>query len=172
MSDTPHPRTGDPHNRAGQRVTSYVPNELYTSFKDAFPEANVSSLLQEAMRGLMSCEHDDLGCLKCGHPEPRRAIELQALGKFFRDAMWRIGELGRTGGTAEGAQRVLKDVGERFEIAGAKTYTLTRPTRAQREAAKVKDLPPPKKPAASKSQPSQRPRLEVIERDREAEAGA
>lgn len=120
-----------------------MPAELFEAFREVFPDANLSGLLQEAMRARLGCDHEEVACARCGESIDRRAVELDALGKFYREALWQIGDLSRKGGTAEGAQRVFKDVGERFQIPDASRLPLTRPTRRQRTANKVKDLPAP-----------------------------
>ncbi len=153
-TDSPREERGA---RRGHRTNVSVPAGLFEAFREAFPDANLSALLHEAMRARLGCDHQEVACARCGQSIDQRAVELEALGSFYREALWQMGDLVRKGGTAEGAQRIFKDVGERFQIPDAPRLPLTRPTRRQRVANKVKDLPPPTpKPAALPAAPALR----------------
>lgn len=124
------------------RVNVWLPQALFDVVRAQLPDVNVSQLLQEALRGALGCQHEQLACAQCAQPIDRWAMVDERMDGFFRDAMWRIGELVHTGkGTAEGAARILKERGQSWKIPAAQRYTLPRPSRAARHTGKVREMP-------------------------------
>lgn len=119
------------------RVNVYLPAELQQVLRDKLPDVNLSQLLQEAIRGVLGCEHHELVCGTCAQPVDRWALVDERLGRFYGDLMWALEALVRRCGTAEGAARVLRDVGQRWQIGKADTIPLPRPSRSEREAARL-----------------------------------
>jgi post-segregation antitoxin (ccd killing protein) len=116
------------------RVTLSVPDELLDLVRQSLPHLNISGALQEALRGRLSCSHKRLACAECAAPLEARELVDEALSRFYGDALWNLDELVRTGGTAEGSARVLKNVAERHGVTRAINTPLPRATRANREA--------------------------------------
>lgn len=115
------------------RVNLSVPDELLEALRRDRPGVNLSAVLQEALRGVFGCEHEVLACARCAAPIEAQALVDDALSRFYGDAIWSLDELVRRGGTAEGAARVLKRVGQRHGVSRARCTPLPRPTRANRE---------------------------------------
>jgi hypothetical protein len=57
----------------------------------------------------------------------------EAVGKFYRDVLWALGEHARTGGTAQGAAAVVRRVAREYGVREADSTPLPRLTRAERE---------------------------------------
>jgi hypothetical protein len=117
------------------RLNVWVPDELHATFRARLPEANVSRLLQEAMRGLLDCRHEQLACRRCAAPIDRRRLVDERLSEFYSDLLWSLEPLVNRVGTAEGAARIAKDVALRFQIPGAEDVPLPRPSKANRQRA-------------------------------------
>lgn len=125
------------------RINVWIPDELHRSIKIKLPGLNVSAVVQGALAAQLDCTHEHLACSSCSTPVNHRDLIDEHLGRFYADALWDIGNLARAGGTAEGAARVLKDRASRmpYRIQMASRLPLPRPTRAQRLANKVTELP-------------------------------
>ncbi len=123
------------------RVNVYLPDELAATLRAELPELNLSQLVQEAIRGVLGCSHVELACRACAEPIDRWALVDDHLGRFYGDLLWELTDLVGRCGTAEGAARVVKAVAQRFRIRQADQIPLPRPTRAERHAAKVRELP-------------------------------
>jgi hypothetical protein len=123
------------------RVNVWIPDELHTTVRSRLPEVNVSQLLQGALQAALACKHEHAVCAKCSTAiDVRERIDVE-LGRFYMDLMWELETLVARVGTAEGACRVAKTIGERYRITLAVKRPLPRPTRAERHAAKVVELP-------------------------------
>ena len=118
------------------RLNVSVPDELVTLVRDQLPGLNVSGVLQDALRTKLSCSHDDLDCARCGGRLNHWALVDQALGRFYGDILWEVGELVRrsAGATAEGALRVVKRVATDKGVTEAAHRPLPRPARSVRQA--------------------------------------
>ena len=57
----------------------------------------------------------------------------QAVGDFYRDVLWALGELAQAGGTAEGAAVVVRRVAREYGVQEAERVPLPRLTRAERD---------------------------------------
>jgi hypothetical protein len=124
------------------RVNLTLPDELDRLVRDRLPGVNLSAVLRDAIRPLLRCQHDELACTQCGNIETRRSISDRQLSLFFTDAMYELEPFAqRPGATAEGSARLLKDVAVRHQIPGAKVKPLPRPSRAARQAHKVREFP-------------------------------
>lgn len=123
------------------RVNVWLPQALFDLVRAQLPEVNVSQLLQEALRGALACQHEQLACAQCAQPIDRWAMVDERMNGFFSDAMWALIPLVDRGATAEGAARVLKDVAQRWRIPAANRVPLPRPSRAARRTAKVREMP-------------------------------
>lgn len=117
------------------RVNVYLPAELHEAL--AGLDVNVSQLLQEAIRGVLGCRHHELACRRCAEPVDRWALVDERLGRFYSDVIWALDDLVRQVGTAEGAARVVREVGRRWRITKAGQIPLPRPSRAERAAART-----------------------------------
>jgi len=115
------------------RVTLSLPDELADMVRTQLPDLNVSGVLQEALRARLCCRHDAIYCAHCAAPLERLALEGAAIGRFFKAAMWELGELVDRGGTVEGAARVLKRIAIGHAVSEAEHYPVPRPTRRRRE---------------------------------------
>lgn len=115
------------------QLSVWVPNELAEALKTRLPGVNVSKVLQDGLRSLLDCEHDQLVCADCAAPVNRRAITDDALSKFYSQVMWEIRDLVAAGGTCEGAGRIVKGVAEAHQVSAAKRVSLPRPPRGVRE---------------------------------------
>lgn len=123
------------------RVNVWIPDALHTSIRRELPELNLSAAVQAHLAGLLGCRHDSgLVCSRCATPVNASAIAGAALERFYSDALWELDPLVRRGATAEGAARVLKGVAERHRVPNA-SIPLPRPTRAERQASRVVELP-------------------------------
>jgi post-segregation antitoxin (ccd killing protein) len=118
------------------RLNVWVPDELDAALRAQLPGINVSKLLQEAIRGVLGCRHEQLACRRCALPIDRHALLDERLGEFYRDLLWSLEPLVNRIGTAEGAARIAKDVALRFQVPGAEDLPLPRPSKANRERAK------------------------------------
>jgi hypothetical protein len=115
--------------------------ELAAVVRAELPEVNFSKVLAEGLRDLVRCDHRQLACARCGHLEQRFELEDVAVGRFYLDLVDELRTLVTRGGTAEGAARVAKSIGERHRVTVATRVPLPRPTRAERHAYKVRDFP-------------------------------
>lgn len=122
------------------RVNVWLPEELHQLLKSSLPHVNVSQLLQDAIRGVLGCRHEQLACAACAEPVDRWAMLDEHLGRFYADLLAALEALVARCGTAEGAARVLRDVAVRWRVSGAEQTPLPRATRAEREAARARDL--------------------------------
>lgn len=124
------------------RLNVSVPDELVALVKEQLPGLNVSSVLQDGLRSKIACAHRELECVICGaHLDHFRLID-QALGRFYADIVWEVGELVRrsAGATAEGAVRVIKRVATDKGVTEADHKPLPRPGRKARQARAVREL--------------------------------
>lgn len=118
-----------------QRINVTLPDELAALVRDRLPGLNVSGVLQAALRELVECPHDRLGCVTCGATITREQLVDAALSAFYREVMWQLAEpVGRCA-TAEGAARVVASVAESWAVSATSSTPLPRPTRSQREFA-------------------------------------
>lgn len=123
------------------RINVWIPDELDATLRARLPMINRSAVVQEALVGLLECDHRELVCARCATAVERRQLRDDALGEFFYDAFYAVADLAQRVGTAEGAARVLREVGQRHQIPVASRVALPRPTRAERLAKKVTPLP-------------------------------
>jgi post-segregation antitoxin (ccd killing protein) len=114
------------------RVNVSLPDELLEWARRALPDLNFSEVLRRGLAAALACDHAELACSCCLAPVARRAIVDDALGLFYGDALDAIDRLVQTGGTCEGAARVLKDVAGRHQVAKAELLPLPRLSRGQR----------------------------------------
>lgn len=131
------------------RVNVWIPDELHEAVRDALPDLNLSAALQDALRSTLTCGHDQLVCGRCSAPVSRVDVVDSALTRFYADVQAIVAAAAREGRTAEGVARRVKDLGARYRLRIATEVPLAGLTRAEREAAKVKDLPTPTPPPAS-----------------------
>lgn len=122
------------------RVHLWLPEKLAAKAAEQVPDVNLSQLLQEAVRGILGCEHLDLSCESCAKPIDRWALRDEWLDRFYSEVLWALEPLVQRCGTAEGAARVLKDIALRHQIKAAEALPLPRPSRANRRRAAV--VPP------------------------------
>jgi hypothetical protein len=125
----------------GRRINIWVTPGLLEAAREVNPDLNVSALVQEALREVIGCSHEELACRKCSAPIVRADVVEKAVTSFYLDALDAIGELVRRGGTAEGAARKLREIAGRWRLKIATEAPLPRPTRAERHTAKVKEMP-------------------------------
>lgn len=114
------------------RLNVTVPDELWLAVKALSPDLNVSGVLQDGLRGLLSCEHRHTICAGCAAP-----VDVPVLMDAARlDLAWqlwlRLADHVIAGGTGEGAARVLRDELERQQVHGVGRWALPRPSRAAR----------------------------------------
>lgn len=114
------------------RITLSLPDELLVLVRKEMPRVNISALLRERLVVLLQCEHQELACVRCAAPLPRRDLEDDAMGRLYKDVMWELRVLVDRVGTAEGAARVFKDIAEGHGVTAAAAYPLPRPSRAAR----------------------------------------
>lgn len=120
------------------RVNVSIPDELVALVRDQLPGLNVSGVLQESLRAKLTCAHRELECKLCGAALDHWRLVDEALGRFYADVLWEVGDLVRrsAGATAEGAVRVVKRVATDKGITEASHQPLPRASRAaQRERA-------------------------------------
>ncbi|MFL6144524.1 MAG: hypothetical protein ACJ72N_22010 [Labedaea sp.] len=119
------------------RRNVFVPDELEALVRDQLPGLNVSALLQDALRARLACRHDELECARCGHRLDHAGLVDQAVGRFYADVVWEVGELVRrsAGATAEGAARVIKRVAADKGVSEVAHQPLPRPARPRRRPA-------------------------------------
>lgn len=117
------------------RVHCWLPDALAAEAAERIPEASFSQLLQEAVRGILGCEHVELACETCAQPIDRWALRDEWLDRFYTEMLWALEPLVQRCGTAEGAARVIKDIALRHQIKAAGVLPLPRPSRASRDAA-------------------------------------
>jgi hypothetical protein len=116
------------------RINVTVPDELMERV-GVLRGVVFSKVLQDGLRALLSCDHDQLECSRCGQLVTRAQVGADSVERFFRSAMWEIGDLVETEvGTAEGAARILKRVGIEHGVKVAEQIPLPRPSRAVRES--------------------------------------
>lgn len=114
------------------RLSVWIPDELADTIRERLPDLNVSKVLQDGLRSLLGCEHEQLVCAACAAPVERRAFIDDALSKFYSQVMSELRELVAAGGTCEGAGRVVKGVAEAHQVSAAKRVSLPRPPRGVR----------------------------------------
>ena len=102
------------------RMNVSVPDELVALVREQLPGLNVSGVLQEGLRARLGCNHAVLACTRCGGRLDHWHLVDAALGRFYADVLWEIGELVRRmpAATAEGACRVVKRVAADKNIMG------------------------------------------------------
>lgn len=115
------------------RVNVHLPDDLAALIRTQTPGLNVSAVLQDALRDLVSCTHEHLTCSACGATVERAELTDLALSAFYTDIMWELQEPVSRCETAEGAARVLKALATGRRISAARTVGVPRPTRSQRE---------------------------------------
>ncbi len=128
------------------RVTVYVPDELRARIREQLPGINLSKELQDALVGRLDCRHDELRCARCAARLDRLEAIDAALGRFYGELWEQLGALAHRAGTAEGAVKVLREVGNDFGITDASRLPLVRSTKRARQAAmdaKLAELLPP-----------------------------
>lgn len=123
------------------RINVWVPDDLHRTIRLRLPGLNVSAVVQGALAAQLNCTHDQLCCSSCSTPVNHQELIDVALGRFYSAAMYALDALVRSGGTVEGAARVLKEVAGRHRISEADRIPLPRATRAQRLAREVTPLP-------------------------------
>ena len=116
------------------RLNVYVPDELGERVREQLPDVNVSALLQQALRGLIECDHERLACADCGEVVDYSAAAGEALEMFWRELLYAWQPLVDRGGTAEGAARVGKEVAKALGVPGADRCPIPRPPRHARQA--------------------------------------
>jgi hypothetical protein len=126
----------------GRRRSVYVPGQLLDEVLDRIPDLNLSGVLQDALRELLGCEHEQLACRDCAAPLHRAAIVELTLTRFYGDMMEALGPLIRRGGTAQGAAAKVREVATEWRVRLAIDAPAPRPTRAERSATKVKPVDP------------------------------
>ena len=122
-----------------------MPGELLDAAREAVPGLNISGVLQEALRDLLECSHETLACARCAAQVSRRSVVDTMLTRFYGEMQAAVGALVRRGGTAEGAARALRQVAVDWRLRLAMDTPPPRPTRAERQAAHVKELPTPRR---------------------------
>lgn len=120
------------------RKSVYVPEELWSRVEEELSGVNVSALLQEALRAALECSHDELTCLGCATSLTRADVAHERTEALYRDLMGKLEDLVRSGGTATGAAKVLRDVGRAHQVEAADILPLPRPSRAEAAAAREK----------------------------------
>lgn len=122
------------------RITAYLPDQLNAQVRAHLPGLNVSRVLRDALVERLECHHERLECQRCAAVvSPLEAAD-ELLGRFYGDVWERVGELARRAGTAEGAVKALREVGEAYGVSAVARYPLVRSTRATREAALAEKL--------------------------------
>ena len=116
------------------RVNCHVPDDLAARVKDELPDLNVSAVLQQALQGLLECEHERYVCADCGEDVDAALVASEAMGLLWAELLWAWQPLVDRGGTAEGAARIGKEVAVRMGAARAETRALPRPPREKRRA--------------------------------------
>jgi len=136
------------------RVTVYLPDRLRDRVRAELPGIVLSRVLAEALTERLKCSHRELECRACGAQVRQLELADEILSRFYGDLWDGIGELARKAGTAEGAVKVLRDLGERFGISGVAKYPLVRPSRKARQAmldAKLAELHDGERPRRRRS---------------------
>lgn len=124
------------------RVNLSVPDDLLAAVRAAGQDLNLSGALQDALRARLDCRHAaGWRCVECCEPVDPSSFVDQAEGRLFGDLRARLEPLVRRGGTAEGAARVMSDVFRRHQVTAALGAVELAPSRAERRAAKVTELP-------------------------------
>lgn len=122
------------------RVSVYVPEELEEAVRAKLPGLNRSEVMQRALRALLGCEHSATVCADCGEEVSVAGAQEAAVDRFYRDLLSVLEAPVIRGATAEGAARCAKELASRWRLPSA-GWPLPRPTRAERRAARVKELP-------------------------------
>lgn len=117
------------------RVTVWVPDALDRARRAHLGHVRLSSLVQDAIRERLDCEHQQLACAVCDLPVDRSALLSGAVVGFYRDSLAALEPLVARVGTAEGAARVLKATARRWDLPGVEMIGLPRPSRSQLEEA-------------------------------------
>jgi len=133
--------------RGSTRVSVSLPPELLEQARALHPDLNVSGLLQDALRALVSCEHEDLVCARCGTSVRDAAVAERALSRFYVDAMTLVHDHALAEGTVIGLTRRLRDLARSYQLRIANELPMPGLTRAERGAAKIKEFPAPTTPA-------------------------
>jgi hypothetical protein len=116
-----------------KRVNVTIPTELLVEARSKLPDLNVSALVQHALRSALRCPHPALICAHCGLHVDLAIAARDRLDALYTDLMEALEDLLWSGGSIEGAARVVKNVGLRHGIPRAATRPLPRLTRARRE---------------------------------------
>jgi hypothetical protein len=114
------------------RVNVYVPDDLGQRVRDVLPDLNVSAVLQQALAGLLDCDHERVVCADCGVSVDGGADTLEALDRFWRELLHAWQPLVDRGGTAVGAAQVAKAVAVELGVPNAERRSLPRPPRSNR----------------------------------------
>ena len=138
------------------RVNVYLPDELAATIRASVPELNLSRALQDALRGLLSCRHDQLECSACAAKVDRGSFIDRALSAFYWDLVDELHRLVDQGGTAEGAGRIAKDVAQRHQVSAARNAPLPRPP-ASRRGARRRELARPQQRTFTEVDPDYQP---------------
>ncbi|HZT66117.1 MAG TPA: hypothetical protein VFA11_10050 [Acidimicrobiales bacterium] len=124
------------------RVNLTAPQELLERAKAR--GLNLSELFRSAVRealGPHECDHQRaVVCSDCGRELVGEQLAERAVTRLYLDVLDAIAELVHQGGTAEGAGRVVRDVGRRLQLRAALEAPIPRATRAERR--QREPLPP------------------------------
>lgn len=123
------------------RTNVYIPDELAATVKRELPDLNLSQVVRETLIGLLHCEHHELVCASCSARISRAEVVDGPLSSFWAALMDELELLALRGGTAEGAARVLRRVGQAHGATRSRR-PLPRPTRAERRSAQVREMFP------------------------------
>lgn len=115
------------------RRNVWLPDDLAAQVQEQLPDVNVSAVVQEALRALLDCEHEELTCADCGNAVDRSVVAGEAMWVFWRELLWAWEPLVDRGGTAVGAAKVGRDVAVRMGVPKAEMLALPRPPRSRRE---------------------------------------
>ena len=119
------------------RLSVYVPDDLVDRLKTERPGANVSALLQAALRGAVGCQHDDFVCECCGLRVARGAVEHRAMDTLWSAIFRRLEAHVHARGSVEGAVTVAKAAATEAGASSATRSTLPRLTQTVRQADEV-----------------------------------
>lgn len=116
------------------RINIWIPDELHATAKRELPGLNLSALVQRALVAKLDCTHQAMVCRDCSSTIDRHELRDEWLGVLFVDIMRELNRLAVNIGTAEGAARVVLELGRQRQITAAKGYPLERPSRSRRKA--------------------------------------
>jgi hypothetical protein len=137
------------------RITVTVPAELLAEAQATNPDLSPSALLQDALRRLAACPHDELRCAHCGTVVRAADVFDRAMTRLYSEIQGLIADQARRGGTVEGLARRVRALGIAHHLRFAAETTLPVLTRAERRSAKVRDFP--QRPAPAKAAAAKRP---------------